>query len=173
MDAERGKEAGGDHETVHTFGLSAASEVVVLMAIESQRGKRLRAALPIEKIEVADGSPIHPYVLLVHSDQLGGVWIGQRAQEHAIDDRKERGVRANAEGEGNNNNSGEGGELEQHAKGVADVLQQSGHDFTSDRKYIATIVAGRTTALHEIAKRSSRSLLLDERRTRPRSRHTG
>src|ERR1700734_18509 len=139
MDAERGKEAGRDHEAIHTFRLSAASEVVVFMAIESQRGKRLRGALPVEKIEVADGSPIHPHVLFVHSDELGGVRIGQRVEEHAIDDRKERSVRANPEGKGNNNNSGEGGILEQHAKGVADVLQQSGQDFTSYRRYIATL----------------------------------
>jgi hypothetical protein len=136
MDAERLEEAGRDHEPVHTFRLSPASEVVVFMAIDSQRGKRLRGALPVEKIEVADGRPIHPHVLLVHSDELGGVWIGQRAEEHAIDDRKERGVRANPEGEGNDNNSGKGGKLEQHAKGVADVLQQSGQDFTSYRRYI-------------------------------------
>src|ERR1700677_2078527 len=113
------------------------------MAIDSQRGKGLRGALPVEKIEVADGCPIHPRVLFVQGDELGGVGIGQRVEEHAIDDRKERGVRANAEGKGNNNNSGEGGELEQHAKGVKDVLQQGGQDFTSDRKYIATIVAER------------------------------
>src|SRR3984957_8853054 len=82
MDAERGEEAGGDHEGVHTFRLSAASEVVVFMAIESQRGKGLRGALPIEKIEVADGSPVHPHILLVHRDELGGVWIRQRVEEH-------------------------------------------------------------------------------------------
>src|SRR5271163_1427736 len=35
MNAERGEEAGGDHEAVHTFGLSTASEVVVFMAVDS------------------------------------------------------------------------------------------------------------------------------------------
>src|ERR1700677_3458084 len=144
MDAESRKKAGGDHEAVNAFGLSAAGEVVVFMAIDSQRGKRLRGPLPIQKIEIADGGPIHPGVLFVHGDELVGVWIRERVEEHAIDHREQRGVRANAEGQGNNDNSGEGGRLEQHAKGVADVLQQSGHDFTSYRKIYWTIVAGNT-----------------------------
>ena len=67
------------------------------------------------------------------------MWIGQRVEEHAIDDRKKCGVRADAEREGDNNNSGEDGILEQHAKGVADVLQQRGQDFTSYRRYNWTI----------------------------------
>ena len=71
MDAERGGKAGRDHEAVHTFRLSAAGEVVVFMAIDSQRGKRLRGALPIEKIEIADGGPNHPRILFVH----GTSWV--------------------------------------------------------------------------------------------------
>src|SRR5271163_48422 len=121
LDAECGEEAGGNHETIHTFRVSAASEVVVFMAIDSQRGEAPRGPLPVQKIEVADGGPIHPRILFIHGDELSGVWIGQRVEEHAIDDRKKCGVRANAEGEGNHNNSREGGKLEQHAKGVADV----------------------------------------------------
>jgi hypothetical protein len=64
------------------------------------------------------------------------VGIRQRIEKHTIDDRKECGIRSNAEREGSDNNYRETRRLDEHAESVADVvmdvLEQRIHGFTSN-----------------------------------------
>ena len=127
MDAEREEKFRGDHEAVDALGLAGAGEVVVLVTVHGDGGEGFGLALPVEEVEIADGRLVLAGVFFVDGDELAGVRVGQRIQEHAVDDGEQSGVRADAEGEGEDGDEGERGRLEKHAEGEAKVLKQGDH----------------------------------------------
>ncbi len=104
------KEAGGDHEAVHTLGDAAAGEVEILMAIDGQRGKGLGVALPVEKVEVADRGSGRSRRSFRRGRPAGRMRIRQRVKQDAVDHGKERGIGADAEGEGDKDEAVKRGE---------------------------------------------------------------
>jgi len=55
-----------------------------------------------------------------------GVRIGQRTQQHAVDDAEDRGVGANAEAEREDERHRKPGHARQAAQGDADVVEHGG-----------------------------------------------
>ena len=55
-------------------------------------------------------------------DEFGGTRKWKRAEEDGVDDAKDRGVGANAQGQGQDGNGGEGRIFAEHAQTEADVL---------------------------------------------------
>ena len=125
--AERAEEIRGDHGTAEALRLVRAGEVVVLIAVDGHRRERLRHALPVEEIQVADRPFVESRRVVVDGGELAGVGIGERVEQHAVDDGEERGVRADAEREGEHGGRREAGRLEQHANRVAQIVQQCAH----------------------------------------------
>ena len=77
--------------------------------------------------------PAHIYILenqilslardkIRRPDQSARVAVGQRAEEHRIDQAEDGCVRANAKREGEDRDGGEGGRFTQHPEAVANVL---------------------------------------------------
>ena len=63
--------------------------------------------------------------------------IGKRTKENGVDDGKNRGVRADAEGESENGDGGEAGAALQHAKRVAKIA--GGHVQPADDVGVASV----------------------------------
>ena len=56
-----------------------------------------------------------------------GVRIGKRLEQHRVDDRENRRVRADAEGQRRDGGGGERRTLAEHAQGVLEVVQETLH----------------------------------------------
>ena len=57
-----------------------------------------------------------------------GVGIGERLEQHGVDDGEDGGVGSDAEGQGGDGCDGEGWIREEHAEGVAEVMPEITHD---------------------------------------------
>src|SRR5439155_15607763 len=93
-------------------------------------GKCAVLSLPITKIGVGDRSPVEVGFAFVDADQLVRLRKRQRVQKHAVDDRKQRRVRANAESKRDDRDRREAGALPQHPQAKTHILQQSFHRLT-------------------------------------------
>ena len=133
MDFEGRKELRGDHEAIHAQGGAVAGEVVILVAIHGHGGESFVPGLPVEEVEIADGSLRLSAVALVDGDQLAGLRVGERIEEHAVDYGEKGCVGADADGEGDDSDEGKGWRLEEHAEGKANVLEESGHGWGGPR----------------------------------------
>ena len=61
------------------------------------------------------------------NNQLLRIRVRQRAKEYSVDNREDGGVGADAESESEDGDEGEAGALAEHARGVADVLEEGLH----------------------------------------------
>jgi hypothetical protein len=86
---------------------------------------------PVAEVRVRDGHGRHLLAPLAEAHEPVRVFEGQRPQQHAVDDRKDRRVRADAQRERENGDRREAGLLEQHPKSVPNVLPERFHSFTS------------------------------------------
>ena len=64
-------------------------------------------------------------------DEAGWIAKGERAQEDGVYDAEDGGVRADAESEREDGDRGEAGAFCEEPEGVAKILQQSRHGFSS------------------------------------------
>ena len=84
-------------------------------------------ALPIQVVDVSDGAAgARLWIVLgrlPQGDDPLGVVIGQRAQQHSVDDAEERRGGADAKSEGENGDRDERGAGRQRAKGDSNVLK--------------------------------------------------
>lgn len=90
----------------------------------------MSAGLPIPNIR--DGNRVEIRAVLrsaAHPDQPAGIGIGQRAEEHLIDDGEHGRVDADAEGQGENCGQGESGGLDELPQRVLNVVPE--HYFVS------------------------------------------
>ena len=60
-------------------------------------------------------------------DQLFGIFHGQEAQQHLIDQGEDGSIRANPQGQGQDGDDGEGRRLGERAEGEADVVSETRH----------------------------------------------
>ena len=58
---------------------------------------------------------------------MGGVFVGERAQEKGAGDAEDRSVRADADGEGQDCGDGEAGIFREGSEGVAEVANEGVH----------------------------------------------
>ncbi len=71
---------------------------------------------PVKEVWIRDRHLIEQGTLLVEKDESIRLFIRQRANEHRIDDTKDRGVRANAEGEREQRDDGHRRALQKHSR---------------------------------------------------------
>src|SRR5580698_9142819 len=86
---------------------------------------------PVQEIRIRNADYPNLGRGLMQDDEAGRIVIRQRAQQDAVNDRKYRRVRTDAEREGEQGNGGEGWGLAQHAQPVANILEQSFHHVYS------------------------------------------
>ena len=101
------------------------------------RGERLVQLAELEELRRRDPELVeaHGREAAGQEHQLLGLRVGQRAQQHAVDDREDRGVGADAQGQREDRDQGEPGRAQQAPGGVADIAQQVIHapDWTGAR----------------------------------------
>ena len=82
---------------------------------------------PVAKIGKRDGAVLKIWLALVQCYQLIGLRIGQRIQQHCIDDREQSRVCAHSECDGDDHDRSEPGRLHKLAYGVTQILSKSIH----------------------------------------------
>ena len=87
--------------------------------------------LPVKEVGRSDGKPIKPLLRNLFGDlhETIRIFVGQRAQQDRVDDAKDGGVGADAEGERDDRHGREAGVLRQHAQAVSHVLKKGTHNF--------------------------------------------
>ena len=126
--AQRGEKIRGNHVAGEALGdFAGTDEVVVLVAVNGQGGKCFCVALPVEEVGISERSLVEPGHFFIDGDELAGLRVGQRIEQHAVDYRKERSVGADAERERQNGDGGEGRRLGEQAECVTQVLEESVH----------------------------------------------
>jgi hypothetical protein len=68
---------------------------------------------------------------VLDGDQLAGIAIGQRAEQHRVHRAEDRGVGSDSQGEREDDDAGEGRALGQAAEAVAEILQEGIHGAIS------------------------------------------
>jgi hypothetical protein len=87
----------------------------------------------IELPDIGEVRPRHrratPLGLVVDTDQLLRIGIGQRLQQDGIDDTEDGGIGADSQGEREQRHGGERGALDQPPKSVANILAEVVHSI--------------------------------------------
>ncbi len=125
--AENREEIGSYQLGLRLFSRAESREAERKAAGDGHGGERLILFLPIEEIRIGDRAGVEIGFALVNGDELIGLRIRQRIQQHAVDNGEERGVCADGEGESEDGDGGEGWGFRQHAQSESEVLQHRGH----------------------------------------------
>ena len=131
---ERGEELAGHALALQAHRLVDAGEVRLPSGLH--RHGRERAGLPLVVEEPGHryrGLEIERRVEVLDGDQLAGIAIRQRPEQHRVHRAEDRGVGPDAEGEGEDDDAGEGRALRQAAEAVTEVLQEGIHRARSSR----------------------------------------
>src|SRR6185295_9878502 len=83
--------------------------------------------LPVEEIQIRDRHLLELRRLLVEAHEPFRLRIGQRLDQHGIDDAEDGGVDADAERQCENSNQSYYSAFEQHPRPVAQILEQRLH----------------------------------------------
>ena len=115
------------HHRDDPLGLGVAAERHAARVVERLLLEYGRVAQPIVVVRHARRAADHPGagVGVVHMDELPGLRHRQRLQQHGIDDREDRGVGADAEGERQDRRGREAAVLPQQPEPEPYVLQHS------------------------------------------------
>ena len=113
----------GDEARTHLLSLANASKAEVDAASNGHRGKTAIVSLPVAKIGIGDGAKFEVGFAFVHRDELLRMRVGQRVEEHTVDNREDGSVGADAEGQREDRDEREAGIFAQHARAIAQVLQ--------------------------------------------------
>ena len=108
-DSQQGEEIRGHVLNDDFLGVAISGEVVAFVENKSHAGEDRVAALPIEKVRRRNGV-MRIGVLRIafpDHDQVVRMVIRQRVKEDGIDDRENRGVGADAEGQSEDRDGGE------------------------------------------------------------------
>ena len=129
-DAQRGEQVVGDRGAAHAHRTLAGHQVELAGGERPDRGERLGQLAELEELGRRD-----PELVEAHRREPAGqehqlLWprVGQGPEQHAVDDREDRGVGADAERQGEHRDEGEPGRAEQAAGGVAEIAQEMVHD---------------------------------------------
>ena len=83
--------------------------------------------LPVAEVWIGNRSTLKIRLVLVQGHQLVWVRERQRAQQHAIDHGEQRGIGSDAQSQSHHRHRREPRTLHQHAKAVAQIVEQSFH----------------------------------------------
>ena len=121
-------------------------------AHDGHRRKTVIVVLPVAKIRVRNRAGAKIGFALVQHHKLLGMRIGNGMEQHGVDHREERSVRANSQGEREDRDGGEPGALAQRANREAQILQK----FVESAA--APLIAGDVTDQRDVAEFSTRRL---------------
>ena len=116
-----------DEHAEQTIGLVAAGEIHALAAKRPQFLERPIEPAPVQIVLVRHALPALRALHAVHDDEPVGVGIGKRANQNGVDDREDRGVRADTERERERGDGGERRTPEKRANGESQILTQDVH----------------------------------------------
>ena len=125
FDAERLKEFAGNQHRTQALRLITARQVIVPVEVSRERFEYLIPILPVGEVCAPDRPVILPLfqITFPNGHQTVRILEWQRAQQYRIDDREDRGVRADAQRQGQDCYTRKAGPLQQHSQSVAHVLQ--------------------------------------------------
>ena len=123
IDAQRLEQLSRHHAAGQPLGLARARQVVALAAVDADVLEDLVLRPPVLVVRVSDGHLINLRARLPQVDEPLGFGVGQRLEQHRIDDAEDGRRRADAERQRQHRDEGEAGVPEQHARAVAQVLQ--------------------------------------------------
>ena len=130
--AEDRKEVCRDPRGLEPLGISAACQIELGAIDQRHVLERSAAALPFHKVPGVDcehgGKMAELGNDLRYAEKAIGIPVRERAQEHAVDDREDRGVGADAEPEDKNGRDGEPPVTPKHPKSEVQILEECGHD---------------------------------------------
>ena len=137
VDAEHGEKAGGGHLDVQAFGFAGAGESDSAGTDGLHAFERGGLVAPVAEVFVG-GADHGERAFFGDQNEAGWVAKRKRAEEHAVYDAEDGGVRADAESERENGDRREARALCEEPEGEANVLHQSEHGFPSrcDRIYL-------------------------------------
>ncbi len=162
----------GDQLAAHPLRVAEAGEDEGEAAIDGHRREDMVVTVPVEEVRIRDRAGGEIRLALVDADEPIGMGIGQRIEEDAVHDREQGGIRADAEGERQDGHQRETRGPDEGANGVAQILEQCGHQQSPQ-----PLAAGRPglkrTACHtpararlETALHSGHAVVGKDRRTR-------
>ena len=132
--AEHRKEFGGHSLVVQAHGFAHASQCQRVAEPHCDVVERVIVALPVEPVRGRDAGARRAYGGVEgrggrvesrgHEQQLLAVWIGQRPQQHLVDDGEDRRVAPDADRQRQDHRRGEAGTSPQAARHVTDVAHQ-------------------------------------------------
>ena len=127
--AEQRKKIRGDANCADAFGVAVAGEIVV--GAEGN-GDIFEAGVAVLDVEILrGGKPIlrdaEAGGAIPEDDELGGVFVGKRAQQKRAGDAEDGSVCADADGERQDGGDGEAGIFGECAECVAEVANQGVH----------------------------------------------
>ena len=130
FDAEDGEEAGGDGACADGFGFSGAGDVKVCAGVEGHGFEDVVLFLPVEEVGGGDGEDICSGKAGLRRsvpdlndaiDVAEGEWL----EQDLVDDAKDGGVGADAEGHDDGGDERETGIFPEQSKSEAKVLQEA------------------------------------------------
>src|ERR1700693_3898535 len=128
------------HDTgVHLGRLATSRECEWVKINCRELAKNMILRSPLFKIRIRSAGFWNSFlgVRLKCGDQLIGIRVRQRLEEHGVNDAEDSSVGADAKSESEHGHSGEAGTLSQHTEGVACVLKKS-----FDKGQTAEVVIG-------------------------------
>ena len=108
-------------------GLVDAGQVGAPSAVREESVEASGVLAELEEVRDREGLPVAPGLERVDREEPLGVREGEPAQEHGADDREDRGVGADRQGEGRYDGGGEARAPADVAEGEAKVAQEARH----------------------------------------------
>ncbi len=129
-DPQRGQQVVADRGAAHADRALAGHQVQLAGRERAHRGERLVQLAELEELRRRDPELVeaHGREAAGQEHQLPGLRVRERAQQDAVDDREDRGVGADAQGQREDRDQGEPGGAQQAPGRVADIAQQVVHD---------------------------------------------
>ena len=120
--AKQRQEASSNHLRGHALRVAGARDGDVQRTERGHSGERVRALAPGVVVVTSDGHRRKLRRLFLENDHVLRPLIGQRCQQHRVEDGEHRRVRPNPEREGHDGRRGKAGPLDEVAEGEAEIL---------------------------------------------------
>ncbi len=126
-DTQEREKPGSDVPAFESLRLAAAGEREICEAGGFHRFEGAALVAPVFIVLVRGGDRGEHGVAFDDQHDVRGIAIGERAKQHAVDDSKDRSVRANAESERQHRDNRKARILQQHPEAVFQIVQEAIH----------------------------------------------